>query len=58
MFITCDWVLVLVRLLLNDLHKILHDISPPLVDDDRCCQVSEEVLRICLDGIEIPADQC
>ena len=53
--LTCDRVFVLVRLLLYDLHQVLHDVPPPFVDNDCCSKVPQEVLRIGLDGIQVPA---
>ena len=54
--ITRDGVPVFVRLLLDDLDQVLHDVPPPLVDNHGCGQVPQQVLRVGLDGVHVPTN--
>lgn len=47
-------VLVAVLLLLNNLDQIFKQISSPFVDHNCSSKVAKEMMRICLDSIQVP----
>eukprot|EP00959_Pyramimonas_sp_CCMP1952_P043396 907573-Pyramimonas_sp.AAC.1 len=50
-----DGVRVGVGFLLNDADKVLQHVAPPFVDNHRRRQVPQQVVRVCLDRVHVPA---
>lgn len=48
-----DWILVRIRLLLNDFDQILQSIATTAVDDDGDGQITQDVRARCLDDIQV-----
>lgn len=53
----CDRVTDLVGFLLDEPHEVLHHIPSSLVDHSSNCQITYQVLGICLNSIQKPAQE-